>query len=117
MTDKEIIRDLENGKQLVITINYDKGSDYCWNAKPRGIYVRMTEEIVRRYVDSNGVAHDLSEWSSGNPYKKVLLEELTRGSQKKVNDYHARILPYVDEMVELWNRGEYERAARLTFNA
>lgn len=111
MKDVKIYRDLNNGKELEIAVSYDNGKDYPYN--PKGIYARITE--LKRTPIQSAIDGYLVTWSSGDPYKKVLLEEVTRGSQKKVDEWAAKYEEFADEVANLWNEQDYHRAATLIF--
>lgn len=113
METKKIYRELNNGKELEISVSYDNGKDYPYN--PKGIYARMTE--LTRTPFKSAAGGYLVTWSSGDPYQKVLLEKVTRGSQKRVNAWATEFEAIADDMVEKWNNGEYKCAATMIFEA
>ena len=104
MKDVKFYRELANGKSLSFLISYSKG---------RGIYAHFTEVKV---TYERGFRCE--QWDVfGDPSQRVLLERVTRGSQKKVDDWAARIERIADDIVELWNEKCYNTAATAIFNS
>lgn len=97
-------------KELKITIDYSLGGLDYFNggSSKRGIYAYLSP------IDRNGGFESMT--MLGNQREsgyKVFLEELKRGSQKKIDEWALKIGPYTDRIVKFYEEGNNDEIIKL----